>query len=194
MLASGKRAGSIAKWLTRMNVKKISARLLLSSGVLLLVLAAGAWLAGVRFTLTPSVPVGFYQYTDEAPRPGRLVTFCAPKDVVRFALKRGYLHEGSCPGGAEPLGKYVLATEGDRLRITPGGITVNGQPVDSSAVYYRDSRGRELPHYPFGEHVVGPDSLFMFSGHHPRSFDSRYFGPVPRESIISTARPLWTFD
>jgi type IV secretory pathway protease TraF len=34
----------------------------------------------------------------------------------------------------------------------------------------------------------------MFSGHHPRSFDSRYFGPIPASSVISTMRPLWTVE
>lgn len=177
-----------------MRFKTLTARLALLAGASLLLLAAGAWFAGVRFTLTPSVPMGLYLYTDKPPRPGRLALFCAPRDAARFALRRGYLRSGPCPGHAEPLGKYVLAIPGDTLVLSPEGLSVNGHAVDSSAVYYRDSRGRELLHYPFGTHVVGRDSLFMFSGHHPRSFDSRYFGPIPRSSVISTARPLWTFN
>lgn len=159
-----------------------------------LIVAATAYFTGIRFTLTPSIPMGFYLYTDAEPTIGRLATFCPPEDAAQFALERGYLHRGPCPGGVEPLGKYVLAAPGDRIAIEPKGISVNGTPIDSSAVYYRDRIGRELPHYPFGEHVIGPDSLFMFSTHHPRSYDSRYFGPIPKSSIISTARPLWTFD
>jgi type IV secretory pathway protease TraF len=73
-------------------------------------------------------------------------------------------------------------------------MTLNGKVIPASAIYYRDRIGRELMHLPFGQHVVGPDSLFVFSSHHPRSFDSRYFGPVPRGRIISSMRPLWTLD
>lgn len=165
---------------------------LLYVGALLLVGAALAYALGVRFTLTPSVPRGLYLYTDDPVETGRLATFCPPEDVATYALERGYLHRGSCPGGVEPLGKYVLATAGDTVAIAAEGLTVNGRPVPESAVYHQDRMGRELPHVPFGRYVIGPDSLFMFSGHHPRSFDSRYFGPVPESSVISTMRPLWT--
>lgn len=165
---------------------------LLYVGALLLLAALCAYLLGIRFTLTPSVPRGLYLYTDEPIGVGRLVTFCPPEEVAVYALERGYLHRGSCPGGVEPLGKYVLATSGDTVSLSAQQILVNGRAVPESAVHHQDRVGRELPHYPFGRHVIGPDSLFMFSGHHPRSFDSRYFGPIPTSSVISTMRPLWT--
>ncbi len=167
---------------------------LLWLGAALLVAAVVAYALGVRFTLTPSVPRGFYVQTSDPVDIGRLVTFCPPEDVAAYALERGYLHRGNCPGSVEPLGKYVLAAEGDTLRLREEGIDVNGCTVPSSAVYARDLMGRQLPHYSFGEHVVGEDSLFVFSGHHPRSFDSRYFGPVPASSVRDVLRPLWTFD
>jgi conjugative transfer signal peptidase TraF len=167
---------------------------LLWLGAALLVAAVVAYAFGVRFTLTPSVPRGFYVQTDDSVDIDRLVTFCPPQDVAAYALERGYLHRGNCPGGVEPLGKYVLAAEGDTVTLTEGGMMVNGRAVPNSAVYTQDMVGRELPHYGFGEHVVGEDSLFLFSGHHPRSFDSRYFGPVPMSSVRGVLRPLWTFD
>lgn len=165
---------------------------LLYVAVVLLLATLVAYAAGIRFTLTPSVPRGFYLYTDDPVEIGQLATFCPPEDAAAYALERGYLHRGNCPGGVAPLGKYVLAGPGDTVVIREEGVRVNGRAVPGSAVYHRDRMGRELPHYAFGEHIVGPDSLFMFSSHHPRSFDSRYFGPVPASSIISTARPLWT--
>ncbi len=76
----------------------------------------------------------------------------------------------------------------------PEGIAVNGEVIPGSMVYYRDRLGRELLHMPFGQRVIGPDSLFLFSAHHPRSFDSRYFGPVPQSSIISALSPLLIHD
>ena len=164
----------------------------LHTGAALFLTATVLYGFGVRFTLTPSVPVGLYRYTDEKPRRGALATFCPPAEAAALALRRGYLHRGRCPGGVDPLGKYVLALPGDTVDVQPKGLRVNGEAVPNSAVLWRDRLGRELLHVPFGEHVVGPDSLFMFSGHHRLSFDSRYFGAVPQASVISVARPLWT--
>ena len=160
--------------------------------VAILVSVMVAYSAGIRFTLTPSMPIGFYRLVDEPLAKGTIVTFCPPAWAADFALKRGYLHRGSCDGGTESLGKYILAVPGDTLVARPEGLTLNGEAILGSAIYYRDRLGRELMHIPFGQHIVGSDSLFLFSGLHPRSFDSRYFGPVPRSSIISAARPLWT--
>lgn len=162
--------------------------------VVILVGVIIAYSAGIRFTLTPSMPIGLYRLVDEPLVKGAMVTFCPPAWAADFALKRGYLHRGSCDGGTEPLGKYILAMPGDTLVARPEGLILNGKAILASSIHYRDRIGRELMHLPFGLHVVGPDSLFLFSGHHPRSFDSRYFGPVPRGRILSTMRPLWTLD
>lgn len=166
---------------------------LLFAAVPLLALVLLLWGTGIRFNLTPSLPLGFYRYTSEEPQRGMMVTFCPPADVATFALERGYLHRGACEGGVQPLGKFILAVPGDTVTIAPDGLTVSGKMIPNSAVYWRDTMGRELLHFPFGRHVIGPDSLFMFSGHHPRSFDSRYFGPVASNRVISSALPLKTF-
>lgn len=176
-----------------MRRTKVQHSPLLFAAVGLLVLVLLLWGTGIRFNLTPSLPLGFYQYTDEEPQKGMMVTFCPPVHVATFALERGYLHRGSCEGGVQPLGKFILAVPGDTVTISPEGIVVDGEVVPNSAVYWRDTMGRELLHFPFGTHVIGPDSLFMFSGHHPRSFDSRYFGPVASNHVISSALPLKTF-
>lgn len=167
----------------------------LSAAAASILMAIGAATLGVHFNLTPSLPMGIYLYTDDQVEPWEsVVTFCPPLDAAAYALERGYLHRGNCPGEIQPLGKYVIAMAGDTVTVRQGGLRVNGRFVPNSATYYRDSVGRELPHYPFGTHVIGPDSVWMFSGHHPRSFDSRYFGPVSESSIISVARPIWVTD
>ena len=166
----------------------------LYAAVLILIGVIVAYDAGIRFTLTPSMPIGLYRLADEPLSKGVMVTFCPPAWAADFALGRGYLHRGPCDGGTEPLGKYILAMPGDTLMARPEGIALNGKVIPASAIHWRDRLGRELMHLPFGQLVVGPDSFFLFSGHHPRSFDSRYFGPVPRGRILSAMRPLWTLD
>jgi len=42
----------------------------------------------------------------------------------------------------------------------------------------RDSDGQFLAHYPFGQYIVASGSVWVASTYHPRSFNSRYFGPI----------------
>lgn len=160
-----------------------------------LLIAAGALAAaGVRFSLTPSLPIGLYLETEALLTPGTLVTLCPPREAAALARHRGYLRDGACPGGVQPLGKRILAVASDTVEIGHNGVRVNGRAIAGSAIHERDSQGFPLPTMPFGRHVIGRDSLFVFSAHHPRSFDSRYFGPVPVGSVRSTMRPFWTGD
>jgi type IV secretory pathway protease TraF len=64
-------------------------------------------------------------------------------------------------------------------------------------VLLRDSRrmasdelGRPLHAMPSGSYVVGDGEVWILSGHDPRSYDSRYFGPVPTANIRGRAVPL----
>jgi type IV secretory pathway protease TraF len=45
-------------------------------------------------------------------------------------------------------------------------------------------------HYPYGTFELGPSSLWLIDKD-PRSWDSRYFGPVPETLINATAKPIW---
>jgi type IV secretory pathway protease TraF len=38
---------------------------------------------------------------------------------------------------------------------------------------------------------VPPGQVWLLSGHDSRSFDSRYFGPVPVANVQGVARPVW---
>lgn len=147
---------------------------------------------GLRFMLTPSLPLGIYRTVNGPPARGVIVMACLPRRVARLALQRGYLWHGDCPGGAVPLGKVVLAVGGDTVTLGTQGISVNGRAVPNSHPHERDQRGRLLEHYPYGSHVLGPGELWLFSPYHPLSFDSRYFGPIPSNAVLSRLAPLWT--
>lgn len=148
---------------------------------------------GLRFMLTPSLPLGIYRTVNGPPTRGAIVMACLPERVARLALERGYLWRGDCPGGAVPLGKVVLAVAGDTVTLSAEGISVNGRAVPRSRPHERDHKGRPLEHYPSGSHVLGPGELWLFSPYHPLSFDSRYFGPIARSQVRSRLVPLWTF-
>ena len=51
---------------------------------------------------------------------GALVAACLPAAIARTGLARGYLREGDCPAGAEPVAKVIGALPGDVVEIEPG--------------------------------------------------------------------------
>lgn len=162
----------------------------------LAVAAAILGIVGVRANLqvnfTPSLPIGLYRRVSGIPSRGDLVVACLPKHASEFARARGYLWRGDCPGGAAPVGKVVLAVAGDTVSLTRDGFVLNGIAVPSSRMVARDSRGRPIPHYPFGCYLVRAGEVWLFSPFHPLSFDSRYLGPVPASAVRSRIAPVWT--
>jgi len=164
----------------------------------------------LSINLSESLPVGLYWTrplsqtgSDSAPLPsgdsgaglalevGMLVSACLPPEVARSALKRGYLPEGSCPSGAAPVGKTVAALPGDTVGVTDSGSFVNGALLPNSTPLLRDSRGRSMPLLR-GRLVLPAGTAWLYSGHSPRSFDSRYYGPVSLSNLRGQLFPLLT--
>jgi conjugative transfer signal peptidase TraF len=155
-------------------------------------LAAGET-AGLRINATASMPRGLWRvHTREPIARGAIVTVCPPDQAdIREAAHRGYIPSGDCPGGYEPLVKPVAAIAGDLVAVTPRGIAVDGNPVAGTEALTEDEAGRPLHPVPTGAYRVAPGEVWLLSGHDPRSFDSRYFGPVPAANVTGVARPLW---
>ena len=77
-----------------------------------------------------------------------------------------------------------------RSGLEPGGLLVNGHPVAASRPLGQDSAGRPLPHAPFGSRRLAPGEVWLFAPYHPRSYDSRYFGPVALAAVRAWLLPL----
>jgi conjugative transfer signal peptidase TraF len=163
------------------------------------VLGAAALLGLGRFNTSPSLPRGLYievprGWLEREPVRGDLVLACAPAAGAELARRRGYLGGGPCgagaAGGAAALGKLVLAAAGDEVAFGAGGLVVNGRAVAASRPLPRDSAGRPLAHAPFGRCRVAPGELWLFAPYHPRSYDSRYFGPVPAAAVRGWLVPV----
>lgn len=150
----------------------------------------------IMVNTTPSEPEGVYVITgglSRSPAIGAYVAACPPlSPILRLGVARHYLAAGTCPDGTVPLLKQVEAVHGDRVDVTAAGVIVNGRRLPNTAPVPRDQTGRPLPHYPFGRYRVKAGQVWLLSTYSPRSFDSRYFGPVPASSIVATVRPVWT--
>ena len=77
------------------------------------------------------------------------------------------------------------------MTIDPEGILVNGSYLQGPAPGV-DSHGRPLETLPPGDYALSPDELWLYSAS-PRSWDSRFYGPVRVENVLETVQPLWTW-
>jgi len=153
-----------------------------------------AGLLGYRVNTTLSLPMGIWREATTAEH-SAYVTFCLPDaPFARDIAARGYIPHGLCPVGLAPLLKPVAAVAGDTVDVMPDGIAVNGRRVLNTAPITVDSLGRPLAAYPTGRYTVAPGQFWVISTQHPRSLDSRYFGPVPVSSVQTAMAPVYTFN
>ncbi len=155
------------------------ARRALFVGVWLALTFALVFGAGLRFNPTPSLPKGIYRLAPGLPAKNDLVSFCLEGEFAELALERGYLESGSCPSGLRPLLKRLAALPGDS--------------VDPSTFPIRsvDSHGRSIS--PALIPGVVPPGMALVLADHPGSFDSRYFGFVPLDSL-QRIEPVFVFN
>jgi conjugative transfer signal peptidase TraF len=166
----------------------------LALGAAAAVLAAAALRGGgLRVNPSASLPRGLYRLAPAGgpPRRGDLVLACPPAGLAALARRRGYLPAGRCPGRVQPLGKLVLAAAGDVLEVSAGGLRLNGLALPATAPLAADARSRPLPRWASGRYRVRPREVWLVASH-PRSLDSRYFGPVDAAQVLGRLTPLAT--
>lgn len=134
------------------------------------------------------------------PKDGDLVVFLSPVEPGLYLVKR------------------VIGMPGDRIHLRDGVVYRNGRRLSESYVIrngsynsYRDSfpavaasddsnvtpewRLTMASHIEAGDLVVPPDRYFVMGDNRDVSYDSRYWGLVPRQNVIG--RPLfmyWSFQ
>lgn len=176
----------------RLRLSSRLVRAVLVVGVSLMAGAVIAYSAGVHLNTSGSIPPGLYRRSDESIARGAIVLACLPPPIAAFARDRGYVPAGSCGDGSAPVGKVIAAVEGDTVSVTARGVTVNGQLLKNSAPLADDSHGRRLPELRVAPGVVPSGQVWLVSSYSGSSFDSRYFGGIPRGRILSRIQPLLT--
>jgi conjugative transfer signal peptidase TraF len=140
-----------------------------------------------------AAPAGVYRVISSSFHRGDLVAACLPVAIAQTGVARGYLRTGPCTGDAEPVAKIAGALTGDTVVIARNGIAINGKWIPRSAVFARDSSGRPLLHVPFGVYTVAADQVWLFGFRDRRSWDARYFGPVPLSNVRGALQPVLTW-
>jgi signal peptidase I len=83
--------------------------------------------------------------------------------------------------GSSDLVKRVIGVPGDTLEIRRGIVLVNGAPLKEPYM-----NGPVNPHENFAQVQVPPGNYFVMGDNRGNSYDSRYWGFVPRSAIVGT--------
>ena len=156
--------------------------------------AAGAAVLGATLVWRPaplllwnasaSVPIGLYVVRPASGLAiGDLVVVQPPGPLADVMAQRRYLPRGL------PLIKPIAARVGQTVCRVGAVVSVDGRTA--AAALPRDHAGRPLLVWS-GCRTVSPDQVFLLSPAAPASFDGRYFGLLPRCTVVGRAMPIWT--
>ena len=137
------------------------------------------------YNATESAPLGWYVVVPvQEADVGDVVLAHLPSSAARIADERHYLPE------SVPILKRVGAVAGQKVCVRDRVLRVDRElPV---RLLERDGLGRPLTPWR-GCRALKAEELFLLSHDSPASFDSRYFGPIPRRLVIGRAVALWTW-
>lgn len=137
----------------------------------------------IRINTTPSIPLGIYRLSRENTdiTKGNIVLFCLNHKYKKIAKARKYLSAGKCSYSLSPIGKHVVASYPDKVKISSDGIHVNGHLIKSTRPLAHDKDGRKLIHAEI--HKQLEQNEFIVASSKTDSFDSRYYGIVKRKDI-----------
>ena len=153
-------------------------------------LAGIAAACGIRINTSHSLPLGLYATTDDPS--ADLIEFCPVEPFASESASRGYRsHSFTCPDGAVPLMKPVVARPGDIVIVSPDGLIVNGRLLRKTKPASSDGSGRPLTAWPLGLYGVKRSTVWVASTYNAGSYDSRYMGPIQTSQIRRRLRPLW---
>jgi len=85
--------------------------------------------------------------------------------------------------GTEELVKRIIAIGGDTIEGTKEGIFLNGKFLSEPYAKYESPQEAADPKRVFGPTKVLPEQFFVIGDNRDDSYDSRYFGTVPRSRI-----------
>jgi signal peptidase I len=94
-------------------------------------------------------------------------------------------------GGGKPLLKRVVGLPGDRIQVQDGLLFVNGERIDEPYLNVDEVPDASV----FGPVTVPKGDVFVMGDNRGRSKDSRFFGPVPIDSLEGEAfLRFWPLD
>lgn len=150
----------------------------------------------IRLNTTSSVKKGLY--TIEKPTAiisGDYIAFCLSDKLANIAQSNGYIAKGECPNNSQPLLKKVIATPGDIVTINNEHVEISHTTSKNSyflTTFKNDLKGNQIPKTTHnGTKKI--NGFWVIGDNNMRSWDSRYFGEISKESILYKAHALLVF-
>jgi len=113
-------------------------------------------------------------YDPGEPDYGDVIAFIFPEDETKLFIKR------------------IIAKPGDLVAIENKQVFVNGAPINDGHAKHSDTtyhaKRDSMPAM-----TVAPDTYFVLGDNREESYDSRFFGTIPKNKILGRARIiLWS--
>jgi conjugative transfer signal peptidase TraF len=88
--------------------------------------------------------------------------------------------------------KRLAAVSGDIVILSSDGVLINGMRYPKSRPLSYDAERNAIPRIiNDGTYQLAPRTIWLM-GDSPNSWDSRYYGPIPRSNILGIGTPLLT--
>lgn len=137
----------------------------------------------VIFQITPSMPKGVYWIDKNTPvEVGSIIVFKLPAEAARLIKERKWWPLSL----KHYLMKPVVANRGDHVMILKGNLYINEKLFGTVQKF--DSKGLPLPEMPLDRFLL--DDEYFMASHYEKSFDSRYFGVIKKESVLGVAKKI----
>lgn len=132
------------------------------------------------FNFTRSAPVGMYlSCFDQKVSNGDYVIVSPPENAKHYLYDRHWTVSSF-------LLKHVAALPGEQYEIRKPWLVIGDK---EAYIFTEDSDGLPMQALPNGVYTVPAGKALLVSFDVPRSFDSRYFGPVDQSLIVRKVVP-----
>lgn len=116
-----------------------------------------------------------WSYRLQSPQRGDIVLFSPTETLKQENFKDAFIYR-------------VIGLPGEKVEVKEGKVYINNRPLQENYI-------EEPPKYQFASVTVPPNSYFMLGDNRNNSYDSHYWGFVPRENIIGKAtQRFWPLD
>lgn len=116
-----------------------------------------------------------WSYRFKAPKRGNIIVFSPTETLKQQKFKGAFIFR-------------LIGLPGEEVEIKDRKVYINNQPLEENYL-------EEAPNYKFGPVTVPPNSYFVLGDNRNNSYDSHYWGFVPKQNIIGRAtKRFWPFE
>jgi len=108
---------------------------------------------------------------------GMIVTFKSPAEMDKEYVKR------------------VIGLPGETVKIVNKQVYIDGKPLEEPYTFYKDPNIEDSYRDNYPDYKIPPGRFFCMGDNRDNSYDSRYWGTVPRDYIIGKPwRIYWSYE